>query len=125
MLVLPLKKNWFDMEVKGIKKDEYREITDYWSTRFMNYFGFFLVNGEIVRGTKNIPEIAKNDIQLICFRNGYSGTSPEFVARCSISIGTGKTEWGAETGKQYYKIHIHEIISILNYKSGSGRKEEN
>lgn len=33
-LILPLKKKWFDMIASGEKKEEYREIKEYWRTRF-------------------------------------------------------------------------------------------
>lgn len=45
----------------------------------------------------------------IRFRNGYSGNSPSFVAKCSLRTGTGRGEWGAEPGKKYYILKIHEI----------------
>ncbi len=31
----------------------------------------------------------------VMFRNGYSKNSPYFIAECSLSIGTGKEEWGS------------------------------
>lgn len=34
-LVLVLKKKWFDMIDSGIKKEEYREIKDYWIRRLI------------------------------------------------------------------------------------------
>ena len=39
MLILPIKKKWFDMIVSGEKKEEYREIKPYYDSRFMNAFG--------------------------------------------------------------------------------------
>ena len=36
MLTLPIKKKWFDMIRSGEKKEEYREITPYYMTRFEN-----------------------------------------------------------------------------------------
>lgn len=33
-LTLPLKKKWFDLIKAGIKKEEYRECSDYWISRF-------------------------------------------------------------------------------------------
>lgn len=36
MLVLPIKKKWFDMIACGEKKEEYRKIKRYWITRFNN-----------------------------------------------------------------------------------------
>lgn len=34
---------------------------------------------------------------------------PQFTAVCSLDIKTGKEEWGAEPGTEYYTLHIHEI----------------
>ena len=39
MLILPIKKKWFDMILSGEKKEEYREIKEYYETRFQNLFG--------------------------------------------------------------------------------------
>ncbi len=33
MLILPIKKKWFDMIKKGEKKEEYREIKPYYDSR--------------------------------------------------------------------------------------------
>ena len=38
MLILPIKKEWFDMILSGEKKEEYREIKPYYERRFSNYF---------------------------------------------------------------------------------------
>ena len=35
MLILPIKKKWFDMIASGEKKEEYREIKTYWTSRFL------------------------------------------------------------------------------------------
>lgn len=45
----------------------------------------------------------------VIFRNGYSKAAPQVKAMCTLSIGTGKPEWGAEPGKKYYILHIKEI----------------
>lgn len=34
MLILPIKKKWYDMIFLGEKKEEYREIKPYYETRF-------------------------------------------------------------------------------------------
>ena len=98
MLVLPIKKKWFDMILSGEKKEEYREIKPYYETRFINTFMFYRDGFPIV-----------NDVQKVMFRNGYSKNSPSFVAKCTLSVGTGREEWGAEKDKQYFILTIHEI----------------
>lgn len=36
MLTLPIQKRWFDMILSGEKKEEYREIKEYYEIRFQN-----------------------------------------------------------------------------------------
>ncbi|WP_458457462.1 ASCH domain-containing protein [Pseudobutyrivibrio sp.] len=89
MLVLPIKKKWFDMILSGEKKEEYREIKPYYTSRFPSTFDSFYV----------------------MFRNGYSKKSPSFIAEVKLSIGKGKEIWGAEKGQKYY------ILTIINIES--------
>ena len=95
MLTLPIKKKWFDMILSGEKKEEYREIKPYYTTRFKNLWQGSLIGGEAKRK--------------IMFRNGYSENSPSFIAECTLSKGTGKPEWGAVPNERYYVLKILEI----------------
>lgn len=62
MLVLPIKKKWYDMILSGEKKEEYRELKKYYETRFENEFGCrFALGLDVECPTKEIM-----------FRNGYS-----------------------------------------------------
>ncbi len=104
MLILPIKKKWFDMILSGEKKEEYREVKPYYQTRFKNVFGMhpysFIPTG--------------NDVHEIMFRNGYSAGSPSFTATCSLDIKQGREEWGAEPGVDYYVLAIVGIRSEEN-----------
>lgn len=112
MLILPIKKKWFDMILSGEKKEEYREIKPYYETRFMNAFGIILVGGEYVKCSEiGLTECEKEPIQPIMFRNGYSKNSPSFIAKCTLSVGTGKEEWGAEKNKEYFVLTVQEILN--------------
>ena len=99
MLILPTKGKWFNMILSGDKREEYREIKPYYTTRFKKIFE--------MHPNSNIP--TELDKQLIGFRNGYGSSRPQFTAVCSLDVKTGKKEWGAEPGKEYYTLHIHEI----------------
>lgn len=101
MLTLPIKKKWFDMILSGEKKEEYRELNDYYRIRFCNLFPGF-------EDSFVTPKIGAKPI---VFRNGYRKDSPSFTALCSFRIGTGKEEWGAEPGEQYFVLTIHEILN--------------
>ena len=108
MLTLTIKKEWFDMILSGEKKEEYREIKPYYDKRFATAFGcMWLFNG--IKNKDMEPPIKE-----ILFRNGYSKESPQFVAKCALHTGTGKEEWGAEAGKEYYVLKIHEITERKN-----------
>ena len=90
MLILPIKKKWFDMILSGEKKEEYREITPYWRARLTD------------------PEP-----QAVILRNEYGKDAPEaMVALHSITIGEGFQEWGAEPGTKYFRLHIKEAKLI-------------
>lgn len=109
MLVLPIKKKWFDMIVSGEKKEEYREIKPYYESRLMNAFGFFLVCGQMVYGEAAPEEIRKEWPVPVIFRNGYGKKCPQVTALCTLEFGKGKEEWGAEPGKIYYILKIKEL----------------
>ncbi|MFG6319581.1 MAG: ASCH domain-containing protein [Clostridia bacterium] len=102
MLTLPIEKKWFDMIESGEKKEEYREIKPYWTSRFENltYFDF----RKIFRDFE------------VEFRNGYGNRVPKIRCRCRLRIGIGKTEWGAEPNKEYYILEILEILEVQNVK---------
>ena len=99
------------MILSGEKKEEYREIKPYYETRFTRYFlgdTSLLVGGK--KGTLN--EWLLTDIKFckpVKFRNGYSTKSPYFIAKCQLTIGKGKPEWGADPGKEYYILRILEV----------------
>lgn len=104
MLTLPIMGKWFDMILSGEKSEEYREIKPYYMARFKKIFD--------MHPYSHIP--TGNDIRAICFRNGYGSSRPEFVAECSLDIKTGRQEWGAEPGKEYYTLKIHQITERRN-----------
>ena len=100
MLILPIKKKWFDMIVNGEKKEEYREIKPYWTMRFLNEFGLNY----------------QSEVRHIVFRNGYRKNSPVMLCNCKLKEGKGREEWGAEPKKEYYILSILKIEEVRNVK---------
>lgn len=90
MLVLPIKKKWFDMIASGEKKEEYRERKPYYDVRLPKYF-----NGKA---------------EFVIFRNGYSKKSPQIKCLCRLKVDTGEKKWGAEQGKMYYVLKILQVL---------------
>lgn len=95
MLTLPIKKKWFDMIISGEKKEEYRNPTKYYQTRFQNLWQGSLIGYDAERKIR--------------FRNGYSSDTPSIIATVTLGFGEGKPEWGAVPGKEYYILRIKEI----------------
>ena len=79
----------------------------YYTSRFVKALGFPGSEREDVKQLLSRMEALKS--LKIVFRNGYSASSPSFIADCYISIGQGKQEWGAEPGKDYYVLKINAI----------------
>ena len=94
MLTLPIKKKWFDMILSGEKKEEYREITKYYTSRLLGFY-------------------ADKTEHYVLFRNGYRSDSPTIKCKVRVKVGTGKPEWGAEPDKEYYVL---EILSVEEVK---------
>lgn len=127
MLILPIKKKWFDMILSGEKKEEYRDIKEYYETRFQNLFGALTVHSvsafsdneeyTLLQGEFVIKQIRKDSIQEIIFRNGYSKDSKAIKARCRLRIGKGRPEWGAEPDKQYYVLEILSVEKLAADKT--------
>lgn len=113
MLTLPIKKKWFDMILSGEKKEEYREIKPYYILRFANAIEIpkHVDRYAVIDAVEACTEVVGGvKIEKIMFRNGYSKDSPSFIAKCTLSIGTGKEEWGAKKGKEYFILTVQEIL---------------
>lgn len=128
ILELTLKKQWYDMILSGEKKEEYREIKEYWATRFLYkipvpWGGNFTPMNDLLNGdfefkgwekfTGGAPVFKKFDI--IRFRNGYGSQAPSFLIEVKeLKISKGKTEWGAEPGEIYFTFILGDFIQVLN-----------
>lgn len=119
MLILPIKKKWFDMIRSGEKKEEYREIKSYWTTRLGNYF----INHIIDSNTKKVLRKMNTAEKEVIFRNGYSPVSPMLKCTCKLRIGQGKEEWGAE--KRERVLHIRDFRCIGGVSMPRKKKYEN
>lgn len=98
---IPISEPWFSMIKSGKKKEEYRDIKPYWRTRFRRIFAF-------EKGA-DTPLEKEWDRHWVRFRNGYGKSRPSLMAEVTLHRGTGKLEWGAEEGKEYYVLRIHSV----------------
>ena len=104
-LTLSLKRKWFDMIKSGEKKEEYRETKPYWKKRLRNvvlktalstvYEGFQQYDRLVF--TLGYPKAGDTERRLT-FKNP------------KIRVGTGRPEWGAEPGKNYFVITFGDRV---------------
>ena len=111
MIILPIKRKWYEMILSGEKKEEYREIKPYYMSRFKRVFSMY-PHSFIPYG---------NDEHEVVFRNGYGREAPQFTAICSLDIKEGRPEWGADPGMEYYALTVKEIIQK---NPGGGKASE-
>ena len=91
ILILPIKRFWFDKILSGEKKEEYRNITPYYEKRLERYM--------------------HNPYFFVGLRAGYSMASPFIVCRCNLRHGEGLEKWGAEKGVRYYVLEIEKAYN--------------
>ena len=97
MLILPIKKKWFDMIERREKKEEYREDTPYWRSRFVK-----LMTGADMLGRHHKGYL----------RNGYGRSVPTLEIEFVLDFREGREQWGAEPGKKYFVLVILDVKRV-------------
>jgi hypothetical protein len=93
----------------GEKQEEYRSISDYYSSRIKNLISPFTWCANTTAWTEAVIRGAGEEgfpFQEVVLRAGYNPTSPAIMISGKITIGSGRPEWGAEPGEEYYIFHI-------------------
>ena len=99
-LHLNLKSKWFDMILSGVKKQEYRDISDYWESRFAKIFPKHF-KGEMYHPI----------VETIIFSNGYAKDRRQFeIERKGAYRGTGREDWGAEKNRHYFVLQLGNVL---------------
>lgn len=113
-LDLVLKHKWYDMIASGTKREEYRDITPYWTQRIARRCSSCQEKGAVkycltdCDGLKYDQRLFSN-FNLVRFHRAYTSTTITFFVR-DIVIDTGKPEWGAAPDKLYYVIRLGEQV---------------
>ena len=89
----------------GEKKEEYREIKPYYTTRFYGR----AYEHNVKHGF--IKEQLQKEKELF-LRNGYASNSSTIKCKVVIEKGYGKEEWGAEPNKLYYVLKILSVEEV-------------
>lgn len=104
-LHLPLKAKWYEMIDSGEKTEEYREIKPYWINRFTEplKIGLPLLHHPLLPHNRS-----GRAYDAVKFSYGYTKRAMTFEIK-SISIGKGKTEWGAP-GEEVFVIKLGKRV---------------
>ncbi|MBQ9227581.1 MAG: ASCH domain-containing protein [Eubacterium sp.] len=125
MLVLHIKKKWFDMILSKKKTEEYREIKPYYITRFKNilkdsFKRRLLLSDEqfikVLTFTISLPFTVK-------FINGYGNNRPYIIAEVRLTVDEGYEDWGAEPGLEYFVLIIDRIKKTGNLENCYTKEE--
>jgi len=102
ILKMTLKRKWFDMILSGEKKEEYREIKDYWKVRLTN---------QKKGWARPKSQWEFNEFDSIIFKNGYSKDALTFEIEC-LGIETGKAvpEWSDNWQGEVFIIKLGKTI---------------
>ena len=109
-LELVLKAEYYDLIDKGIKLDEYRDITPFWRKRICQYQCVCKMK-DVCKANINCHDAGvwcKHSI--VTFHRGYTKTKMRFKIE-HVFVGFGNPEWGAEPGKKYFVIKLGERLS--------------
>jgi hypothetical protein len=110
-LHLTLKKKWYDLIASGEKKEEYRQIKDFWVKRFGSRIEWSMesyIPADI--SDSNGVGYKIYDFKTVTFKNGYQSNAPTMVVEFKgINIGTAKPEWSDNWQGDVFIIKLGKI----------------
>lgn len=118
-LHLTIKKKWFDMIASGEKKEEYREIKEYWIKRLLmdmevHQNSDILTYPVLARHIKERSDLiswSSMDFDTVTLRNGYSKNSPVVTLEFKgIEVGKAKPEWSDNWPGEVFILKLGEIV---------------
>ena len=103
------------MILSGEKKEEYREVKEFWETRIGCTYQ--LGNGNYPKSDKfigfNICHISSPNT--ITFTHGYAKNARKMIVECKcIDIGTARPEWSDNWQGDVFRIKLGEILKTEN-----------
>lgn len=93
MLILPMKRKWFEMVCSGAMKEVYRDVTPYWDARIRKY-GYAGLNFRVR------------------IKSGCQKEAPYADLIVEKTVGFGRPEWGAPAGRKVYILRIIDIWEV-------------
>lgn len=130
MLTLPIKREWLERIRSGEKKEEYRQLSPYYAARFKRFLGMEFIHASQAQVERVLRAWGSVPFKDIILRAGYSAFAPATMISGYITISTGRPEWGATEGEEYYVLHITGMEDLLKDEKSmtfgvKGEKKDN
>lgn len=115
MLILPIKRKWLEMIRSGKKREEYRAISPYYTSRFKAFLPHCCLNNAAAEKIfrKATAERIRIEFRNVVLRAGYDPLAPATMISGKITVGPGCAEWGAVKGEEYYILHIEKMEDLI------------
>lgn len=99
----------------GEKREEYRAISPYYTSRFKTFIPYIYHNNEIAEKVfrKATAQGIRIEFSNVVLRAGYDLLAPAIMISGNITVGTGRPEWGAAKGEEYYILHIEKMEDLM------------
>lgn len=113
VLDLSLCYKWFDMIASGEKKEEYREIKDYWTKRFIQNHVCVRKFREFEHSKivyRNALRYFPRHYDAVRFHRGQGGKQTMLIECKGISVGYGNPAWGAPADREVYIIKLGQRL---------------
>ena len=112
-MILTIKRKWLEKIRSGEKQEEYRALSPYYATRFKRFLGLELIPASQAQVESALRAAGGVPFKDIILRAGYSLSAPATMISGDITISTGRPEWGATEGEEYYVLHIEKLEDLL------------
>lgn len=100
MLTLSIDQDSFEEIRSGRKKEEYRELKPYYTTKLIKEFPFTMM--------LRLPK--HEELRTVRFKVGVSSKAPKVLAKCSLTIDGGQEQMGTTPGEWYYVLKIIDLV---------------
>lgn len=125
VLQLTLKREWYLKIACGEKKEEYREIKDYWGRRFVSpMYEMELASWDEMLNDLTNPNDRHNGLgglmdyfscefrkyDLIVFKNGYGNVPTTIIEWDGIDVKQGNERWGAVAKQFYFTLLLGNVL---------------
>ena len=97
----------------GEKQEEYRALSPYYAARFKRFLGWELLPASQAQVESALRAAGSVPFKDVILRAGYSLSAPATMISGYITISTGRPEWGATAGEEYYVLHIEKLEDLL------------